>query len=488
MEYGHGALMAVPAHDERDHEFALKYDLPILPVVQKDKEWDYQQKAMVEHGVLINSDKYSSMSSADAIVAIAQDLAKLDRGKLTTQYRLRDWGISRQRYWGTPIPMIYCDSCGIVPEAEENLPVVLPTEVSYGNKQGNLLDHLDTFKQTKCPKCNQSATRETDTFDTFVDSSWYLYRFACFDQNTKMLDQRANDWCPVDIYIGGIEHAILHLLYARFITKVLKHYELIDNSEPFKHLLTQGMVLKDGHKMSKSKGNVVSPQALIDKYGADTVRLFIIFAAPPEHTLEWSEGGVEGAHRFLKRLWNFSHDVQINLPKKLNQDFLTKPNFVNCRREIHTILQQATHDMQKLQFNTVVSAAMKMFNVISKQRFDDLDIYHVVYEAVGIILQIISPIVPHISEHLWQNLGYGKNIHSSNWPKYDSSLLEAIIDVEIIIQVNGKTRGKVQVNTELDADSIAEQAMSVDKIKSHLQDKPLKKAIYIKNKLINLVV
>ena len=351
MEYGSGAVMAVPAHDERDHEFALKYDLPIAPVLVAPKDWDYNEAAYNEHSKLINSGEYDGLTTKKAIKAIGDYLEEHKHGKTTVHYRLRDWGISRQRYWGTPIPIIYCKSCGDLPVPEEDLPVVLPEDL-IPDGHASPLASSPSFYKTKCPKCGKAAKRETDTMDTFVESSWYYTRYSCYDQNNAMLDDRAKYWTPVDQYIGGVEHAVMHLLYARFMHKVLRDEGLLNSDEPFLRLLTQGMVLKDNVKMSKSRGNVVPPLPLIKKYGADTVRLFIIFASPPEQTLEWSDSGVDGAHRFLKKLWAFSLKNEKEI-KALNEKgtepcrCLEEAGPQKMHQNMHQILKQAEQDMQR---------------------------------------------------------------------------------------------------------------------------------------------
>jgi len=408
MEYGSGAVMAVPAHDQRDFEFAKKYSLPIKKVIKlKDnKEWDFSASALTEYGILCNSETFNNVGSEEAIPKIISKLEELNLGKQQIHYRLRDWGVSRQRYWGAPIPMINCPKCGTVPVSEKDLPVVLPENVVLKDPRSPLLS-IPSFLETICPKCGGKATRETDTFDTFVESSWYYARYASPDQNNSMLDERANYWLPVDQYIGGIEHAILHLLYARFFFKVMRDFGLVKFDEPFTNLLTQGMVLKDGAKMSKSKGNTVSPEEMIAKYGADTARLFIIFAAPPEHSLEWSDSGVEGAHRFLKRLWSFAY-TQKNLLLEQNKKQIS-PNEINVeqkniRREMHKILKQINADMERKQFNTVASSAMKLLNILQELTKDSKVNAYLIPEGFSILLRILSPITPHITQYYGASL------------------------------------------------------------------------------------
>jgi leucyl-tRNA synthetase len=363
MGYGEGAVMAVPAHDQRDWEFAQKYGIPVKQVIAPldDSPVDLGQGAYTEKGKLIDSAQFSGMSSQQAFDAIAEHLSNENKGCKRVNFRLRDWGVSRQRYWGCPIPIVNCPECGAVPVPEEQLPVVLPEEVAFDGV-GSPIKRMPEFYETTCPKCGGKAERETDTFDTFMESSWYYARYACRSNDSAMLDERADYWLPVDQYIGGIEHAILHLLYARFYHKLLRDEGLVHSDEPFANLLTQGMVLKDGSKMSKSKGNTVDPQELIERYGADTVRLFTMFAAPPEQSLEWNDSGVEGAHRFLKRLWAYVNEHQAALGGAIETGEATK----DARREIHEALSQALIDFGKYQFNTVVAACMKMMNTLGK--------------------------------------------------------------------------------------------------------------------------
>ncbi|MDQ2695602.1 MAG: leucine--tRNA ligase, partial [Pseudomonadota bacterium] len=423
MGYGTGAVMAVPAHDQRDWEFAHKYNLPLIQVIVPDagQGADLSEKAFTDKGVLIDSDRFTGLGSQAAFAAIADYLEGQGRGRRTVNYRLRDWGVSRQRYWGAPIPIVNCPQCGAV--AETRLPVVLPTAVEF---QGvaSPLKSMPEFYETDCPRCGGPAQRETDTFDTFMESSWYYARFACPDNDAAMLDQRVRYWLPVDQYIGGIEHAILHLLYARFYHKLLRDAGLAEGDEPFARLLTQGMVLKDGAKMSKSKGNTVDPQALIDRYGADTVRLFIMFASPPEQSLEWSDAGVEGAYRFIKRLWAYAreHGEAIRAaPVEPNWAVLPRP-LRAARREIHQDLGQAVFDVQRQQFNTVVSAGMKILNTLARLPAAD-GAGAVRREGVSILLRLLSPIIPHVAHALWRALGYEGAVIDAAWPAPDAAAL-----------------------------------------------------------------
>lgn len=494
MEYGSGAIMAVPAHDDRDHEFALKYNLPIKPVIAPpaDSEWDFQAHAYTDHGKLINSKQFDDLDSTAALHVIAEYLTEHKLGEHKINYRLRDWGISRQRYWGTPIPIINCKQCGIVPVPEADLPVVLPEDI-IPTGHGSPLKSKTSFYKTTCPKCGAAATRETDTMDTFVESSWYYARYCCNDQEKTMLDDRAKYWTPVDQYIGGIEHAVMHLLYARFMHKLLRDQGLLNSNEPFTRLLTQGMVLKGGAKMSKSKGNVVVPLPLIKKYGADTVRLFSMFAAPPDQDLEWSDTGVEGAYRFLKKLWGFAHKVSATL-QTMNEQQVAKNNneiedaeLKNKRKELHDYLKQANQDFERLQFNTVVSACMKILNVMVKLSPDEEHERTLIYEGLNVLLRLLSPITPHITHKLWQELGFGEDILKAGWPKHNARAIE-VSHVEMIVQINGKLRARIQVSPQADKATIENAALNQENIQRHLLNKQLKKVIIVPQKLVNIVV
>ena len=494
MEYGEGAVMAVPAHDQRDYEFAQAYQLPIQVVIQPlgDHTWDYKSSAFTEQGLLINSGEFNGLDSTTACERITEHLVTKQCGEQQIHYRLRDWGVSRQRYWGTPIPIINCPNCGPVPVPEDQLPVTLPLNVNLDSPQSPLAS-IEDFYHTTCPECNQAATRETDTFDTFVESSWYYARYTCPDQNKMMLDNRANYWAPVDQYIGGIEHAVMHLLYARFFHKVLRDEGLLNSNEPFQRLLTQGMVLKDGTKMSKSKGNVVEPIPLIEKYGADTVRLFIIFASPPEQSLEWSDNAVEGCYRFLKRLWQFAFEYQTTL-RDINQsdriayhwDTLDTAGR-NTRHGIHDILKQATQDIERLQLNTVVSAAMKLLNLLQKidpkAHTANLSLLH---EGMHILLCLLAPITPHICHVLWRELSFNNIIINATWPKVAAEALK-LDEVEWVIQVNGKRRANIMAAVECDEATLQALALKQSKVEQALQNKTIRKCIRVPGKLFNIV-
>lgn len=499
MEYGTGAVMAVPSHDQRDFEFAKSYHLPLQQVIAPADQttWDFTQQALTEPGILINSGEFTGLTSAQAFDAIADHLIQQHKGRRQLHYRLRDWGVSRQRYWGTPIPIIYCPSCGTVPVPEKDLPVMLPEEVHFTETGGSPLKHMAEFYETLCPQCHQPATRETDTFDTFMESSWYYARFASNHQDQAMLDDRANYWAPVDQYVGGIEHAVLHLLYSRFFHKLMRDQGLLNSDEPFTRLLTQGMVLKNGVKMSKSKGNTVDPQELVDQYGADTVRLFTMFAAPPEQSLEWSDSGVEGAYRFLRRLWALGYEHRIDI-RTVNDSLLRErtdwsslsPLQQQRRREVHKILHQANYDYERLQFNTVVSGGMKLLNLLSDTHTEEgrADLTAaIIQEGFGILLRIMTPIVPHITYQLWQDLGYPNSILQAKWPKVSTNALK-VDQVELIVQVNGKLRGRLMIAADASEDSIKNSALSEPTIQRFIDGKPHKKVIVVPGKLVNIVI
>lgn len=515
MDYGSGAVMSVPAHDQRDFAFAQEYGLSIKPVISaKNTEttvihnWDYSKQAFVEKGILINSSQFNNLTSEEACQAIANHAENQGFGKRKINYRLRDWGVSRQRYWGSPIPMINCPKCGTVPVPYTDLPVVLPENVMLTSPQSPLTQ-LPEFLHVNCPKCGGLAQRETDTFDTFMESSWYFARYCCPDQDSKMLDERANYWLPIDQYVGGIEHAVMHLLYARFIHKVMRDEGLVNSNEPFTKLLTQGMVLKDGSKMSKSKGNTVSPEEIIAQYGVDTARLFIIFASPPEQSLEWSDSGVEGAFRFLKRLWNFAYQWQescigYNSQNDLNlSSYNSNDDLRQKRGYIHSILQQATNDIERQQFNTVVSSSMKLLNflheiaeqsnITGKQDANNdsncTDNSIIIYEGLKVLLCLLAPITPHIVHYLWEELNFGKKfgiIIDANWPQVDATTLKQDY-ATIVVQVNGKYRAKLNVQHDAQEAEVTELALACEHVKRFVSNDNLKKVIFVKNKLLNIV-
>jgi leucyl-tRNA synthetase len=550
MGYGDGAVMAVPAHDERDFGFAKKYKLTIkqsINITGKPFSTDAWQEwyADKDQGACVNSGKYDGLNYQQAVDAIAADLKFKNLGDKQVQWRLRDWGVSRQRYWGCPIPIIHCDSCGDVPVPDDQLPVVLPEDCVPDGSGNPLLKRAD-FLNCPCPKCGKPAKRETDTMDTFVDSSWYYARYASGFKKDAMVDSETNHWMPVDQYIGGIEHAILHLLYSRFWSKVMRDLKLVDYDEPFANLLTQGMVLnhiysrktnkggiryfapdevepvKDeaGHitgakcladgsavdyqgigTMSKSKLNGVDPQALIEQYGADTARLFMMFAAPPEQTLEWADSGVEGAHRFLKRVWNFAQTYMPNktssmdsLGQMIDWSSVAKP-IKNQRREIHLALRQANYDMSRHQFNTVVSACMKMLNTLetyidAREAEGNNNMaanMFVLAEGFSILLRLLSPITPHISHALWQDLGYGNDILTAQWPEpLEAALVQD--EIELVIQVNGKLRGNLRVAANADKATIEQAALAHEAVQKQLAGAAAKKIIVVPGRLVNVVM
>ncbi|WP_038057225.1 leucine--tRNA ligase [Thermodesulfobacterium hydrogeniphilum] len=532
MEYGTGAIMCVPAHDQRDFEFAKKYGLPIKVVI-KPKDRDLNPEEMTEAyedpGIMVNSDIFTGLDSIEGKAKITAYLEEKGLGKKKITYRLRDWGISRQRYWGCPIPMIYCEKCGIVPERIENLPVVLPLDAQIDASGRSPLPNLPEFVNTTCPKCGSPAKRETDTFDTFMESSWYFARFTCPDYTEPFNKEEVEYWLPVDQYIGGIEHAILHLLYARFFTKVLRDLGYFKIDEPFTNLLTQGMViketykcpvhgwvypeevspegkcLKDGcgeqviigksEKMSKSKCNVVDPDKMIEKYGADTVRLFIAFAAPPERDLEWSDHGIEGAYRFLKRLYNLIIDYSENLKKisYISEDFKNLPNnLLKLRRKLHQTIKKVGEDFEKrLHFNTGIAAIMEFLNLLQdtlkEVSLEKEIVKKVLKECFEKILLILSPVCPHIAEELWKELGHDTFISLEAFPEYDSDLIEEDV-FTLVIQVNGKVRDQMEVSVETSKEEIIEIVKERPKIKKYLEGKIIKNVVFVPKKLINFVV
>ena len=540
MGYGEGAVMAVPAHDERDFAFATKYKLPITMVVASTQNtyddvvapW---MDAYAEPGKLVNSGKYNGLRSLEAIDAIAADLDTKGLGAKRVQFRLRDWGVSRQRYWGCPIPIIHCDSCGAVPVPDEQLPVVLP-EDCVPDGSGNPLAKREDFLACDCPKCGKPGRRETDTMDTFVDSSWYYARYATAQGDASMVDGETNYWMPVDQYIGGIEHAILHLLYSRFWTKAMRDIGLVNYREPFTNLLTQGMVLNNAffHKpegggknyfwekdieigrdakghitgatltadgtvlehelttMSKSKNNGVDPQSLIEQYGADTARFFMMFAAPPEQTLEWSDSGVEGAFRFLRRVWNFGHryatEMRAALPaeRTLGKGKLPEA-LADVRREIHSCLKQANYDFGKHQFNTVASASMKMLNALEKAPADNAAAHaELTEEGLSILLRLLNPITPHIAHTLWRDCGFGDDILNAAWPEVDENALVQD-EIELMLQINSKLRGSIKVAADAARDAIEQIALADAAAVKTMDGKPARKIVVVPGRLVNIV-
>jgi len=544
MSYGEGAVMAVPAHDERDFAFAAKYRLPVRMVIASPDN-AYQdtaapwQEAYAEHGLLVNSGRYDGMHFPQAVDAIAQDLENKGLGNKRVQFRLRDWGISRQRYWGCPIPLVHCQHCGDVPVPDEQLPVVLPENVEITG-HGSPLAKMPEFYETTCPRCGAPAKRETDTLDTFVESSWYFLRYACADNDTAIVDPRVDYWAPVDQYIGGIEHAILHLLYSRFFTRAMRDEGLIGFAEPFTNLLTQGMVIADTYyredadgkrtwfnptdvevdkdekgrivaarlasdgkaviiggneKMSKSKNNGIDPQALVDQYGADTARFFIIFASPPDQQLEWSDSGVEGAYRFLRRVWNFVHAFTTAVKPQLPADGSAVLNglpddLAAVRREVHQHLKQANYDFGKHQFNTVASAAMKMLNALEKAPAGQNPAQHaaVVQEGLSILLRVLSPIAPHLTHALWRECGLADaDILLAAWPQPCEEALRQD-EIEMMLQINGKLRGAIRVAADADNAVIQQTALASEAALKFMDGKTARKIIVVPGRLVNIVV
>jgi len=528
-DYGTGCVMAVPTHDQRDFEFAKKFNLPLIVVISpKDKTLDpaTMTEAYVDEGILVNSGQFNGMENTKVLEAIADFLTAEGKGKRTIQYRLRDWGISRQRYWGAPIPMINCDKCGIVPVKEEDLPVVLPENVVFSTEGGSPLAALPEFVNTTCPKCGGKATRETDTMDTFVESSWYFNRYCSPDCDVKPgLDRKKLDyWMPVDQYIGGIEHAILHLLYARFYTKMLRDLGVLGVDEPFTNLLTQGMVCKetmkcpehgylfpeqaaDGkchicgqdviigktEKMSKSLKNVIDPDSLVKTYGADTARIFCLFTAPPEKDLEWSEQGVEGSFRFLGRLWrifdDYLEDIQSVTPA--TENIPLAGDLKTLRRKTHQTIRKVTTDIEdRFHFNTAISAVMELINTlysVKRPAKDDKTALSVIREALEAAVLLLAPIVPHVTEELWQTLGYTTSVACAPWPDFDPAIASEE-EMTIVIQINGKLRSRMTVPIDCDAEKIKADAQADEKIAALLTGAKIVKVIYVPKKLVNIVI
>lgn len=486
MEYGTGAIMSVPAHDQRDFEFATKYGINIVEVIHNPKGFD-GSCAYTGEGILINSFDFNGMESEKAKEAITEKLEKIGKGKKSVRYKLRDWLISRQRYWGTPIPVVYCSNCGIVPEVEENLPVILPMNKEFKGLKGNPLEASLDFLNTKCPKCGLDAKRETDTMDTFVDSSWYFLRYINpKEESGPFISEEVNKFLPVDLYIGGIEHAILHLLYSRFFTYVLYDFGLVNFEEPFEKLFTQGMICKISsitgklEKMSKSKGNVVAPDEIISKYGADTERLYTLFIGPPEKDAEWSDQGVAGCFRFLKRIWDLSFEIS-KMEENLSQERDDK-----ILRKFHQTIKKVTEDYERYHFNTAIAALMEFFNFFEK----NIKIKNKSFleEILLDFLKLLYPMAPHICEEINQTFFGNKEIFlEKEWPKYVPELAKEEM-VTIAIQVNGKLRGQIEVPENSEEEFVVEKAIKEEKVRNYLEGKEIRKKIYVKNKIINFVV
>ena len=491
MDYGTGAIMAVPAHDQRDFDFAKAFDLEIIPVVDpEDDEIDLENltEAFEAEGKLINSGKFDGMGNREAIEEITSYLEEQGIGKKTTNYKLRDWLISRQRYWGTPIPMIHCDHCGWVPEKEENLPVLLPTDVEFTGKGESPLATSKTFSDTVCPVCGRPAKRELDTMDTFLDSSWYFLRYCDADNSEMPFSKEKTDyWMNVDQYIGGVEHAILHLMYARFFQMALHDLGLVSDEEPFRNLLTQGMVIKDGAKMSKSLGNVVSPAEIIEKYGADTARLFILFAAPPERELDWSDQGVEGSFRFINRVYRMVYEFSQkydDVPETYTVDNDADKSMAYW---MNYAIKKVSDDIgERFNFNTAISTIMEMVNEM--YRYKEGSVNAGLYgAAVKDLIIMLAPFIPHVAEEMWEHLGYGGSVHDQEWPEYDESALVKDT-VEIVVQINGKIKEKMNIAGGLSRDEMAKTAMESEKVKELTAGMNVVKVIAVPGKLINIVV
>ncbi len=488
MEYGTGVVMAVPGHDQRDFEFAKKYNLPIKKVIHSEglsDNTDEWKEAYTEPGVLVNSEQFSGMDNERAKWEIVKWLEENGLARVGYQYRLRDWNVSRQRYWGAPIPVIYCPKCGIVPEKIENLPVRLPEDVEITGEGGSPLAKVEQFVNTKCPICGADAKRETDTFDTFIESSWYFLRYCSPKYDKDIFDKdKVKYWMNVDQYVGGIEHAVMHLLYARYFTKVLRDLGYVDSTEPFQRLLTQGMVIKDGAKMSKSKGNVVDPDDIINQYGADTARLFILFAAPPEKDLEWSDEGVEGAYRFLNRLWRliYSYKELRSGDVDINTDRLRDLNY-----HINYTIKRVTDDFEAYHFNTTIAACMEFVNYLYDFNPKTKDEQKLYAKALETLLKLLNPIVPHIAEELWSLMGHDTLLVEEKWPDYDEKA--TIKDTTVIaITVNGKLRDTIEFPRGSSEDEVFEKAIESPKVKRHVDGKDIVKKIFVKDKLLNIVV
>ncbi|MDD2432868.1 MAG: leucine--tRNA ligase [Clostridia bacterium] len=494
-EYGTGAVMGVPAHDERDFMFARKYNLPIRfviqPLEQKTNEAEMTE-AYVEDGMMINSGSFNGLTSAEGRRKVAEFLEEKGAGKFMVNYRLRDWLISRQRYWGAPIPIVYCEQCGTLSVPEKDLPVILPLDVEFRPTGESPLNNYPEFLHTTCPQCGGAATRETDTMDTFVCSCWYFLRYTD-SQNTEEAFRRekADYWMNVDQYIGGVEHAIMHLMYARFFTKALADFGLLEAREPFQNLLTQGMVLKDGLKMSKSKGNVVSPEEIIKKYGAETARLFILFAAPPERDLEWSDRGVEGSYRFINRVWrliyHYLQDLKQNKEKFVSTQDLSSAD-QDLRRLMHSTIKRVTEDLElRFNFNTAISAIMEFVNGLYHYREEEKQNAPLLREAIEMLLTILAPFTPHLSEELWEAVGHQESIHLQSWPEYDEEALKTE-EIEIVLQINGKVREHLIVPVEISREEIEKLALNTERVQKTAIGKEIKRVIVVPGKLVNVVI
>jgi len=481
MDYGTGAVMAVPTHDQRDFEFAQKYNLKLQVVIHPEEQAlkvEDMTEAYVDEGVLVNSDQFDGMNNLKAIDEITKYLEKEGKGEATVNYRLKDWCVSRQRYWGAPIPVIHCEKCGILPAPEKSLPVELPRDVEFTGSGGSPLAKSQSFLDVKCPKCSSKARQETDTLDTFVESSWYFLRYCSPGYKKGVVDKKeAEYWMPIDQYIGGIEHAVGHLMYCRFYMKILRDLGIIkysDTNEPANNLMTQGMVIKDGAKMSKSKGNVVSVDDMVDKYGADTARVFTLFAAPPVKDLEWSDQGAEGSFRFLGRIWRLVYNWK--------EASVGKSSNIGCQRVMHKTIKRVTEDIERFHFNTAIAAIMEYINALYQIKIEEVS-----KESVVNLVLMISPFAPHIAEELWKELDQKGDIYHQSWPKWNKEMIKDD-DMLIVVQINGKLRDRLTVAVDIAEDEIKKLALESEKIKSFVGDKEIRKVIYVPKKLVNIVV
>ena len=495
MDYGTGAVMAVPTHDQRDFDFAKKYDIPMKIVIQNPEEelvLDKMTEAYTEPGILVNSGQFNGMNSIDSKSKITNWMSENKMGEKTINYRLRDWGVSRQRYWGNPIPLVYCPNCGEVLIPDEDLPVLLPENVQLGKTTQNPLLSVDDWVNTTCPKCGGPAKRETDTMDTFVDSSWYFARYTDAHNDKKPFDSdKANYWLPVDQYIGGIEHACMHLLYARFFHKFMRDLGLVNSDEPFARLLTQGMVTKDGAKMSKSKGNVVDPQYIIDRYGSDTVRTFMLFASPPEKDVEWSDEGVKGSFRFINRIWRlFEENLEIIKANQKSLEGEISSEFKELRYSTHHMIKKVQADIEnKMQFNTAIASIMEHLNNVTaiKNINDKNDAEKAIFaEAAIMIPRLLYPFAPHVCEELWEMLGNKNLIHEAGIPKHNPKFLVKD-EVTYVVQIMGKLRGSFEIGLDASQEEIKEMALAQENVKKHLEGKKIIKIIVVPKKLVSIV-
>lgn len=496
MEYGTGAIMSVPAHDQRDFEFAKEYNIPIIVTIMPEKtvlDPATMTEAYEGDGKMVNSGPFNGRQNREAIPSIIDYLEENKLGKRRINFRLRDWGISRQRYWGTPIPIIYCENCGTVPVPYDDLPVVLPVDLAVTMVGKSPLAECADFYQIECPLCKAPAKRETDTMDTFVESSWYFLKYACPDYNEGPLDSaKVNYWMPVDQYIGGVEHAVLHLLYSRFFNRVLNEFGLVSVREPFENLLTQGMVIKNGAKMSKSKGNVVDPEYMIKKYGADTARLFCLFASPPEKDLDWNDKGVEGCSRFLQRVWRLIAE-RINDMRDVEAIFeplTSDSDAVQLTYLMHKTIKKVTEDIDRFHLNTAIARIMELVNglykFLEKDREDE-DTKKLTRGAFETLVSLLFPFVPHIAEELWEMLGKDSRMIGKEWPRYNPQYVEEDT-VLVVVQVNGKLRDRCEVDRDIDQEQLREIVLTLDNVKRHIEGKTVMKTIVVPNKLVNVVV